>query len=118
MKPLSLRILEEFQELEKERLDLHALFEVGGNEPDSREAVFDAVGELTREGLLESCGGDFYSLTEKAKRVLSARSQESISQVPKPPEPPEPPFPPPDPEPPFPGPNPTDPGLPRPIHRM
>ena len=69
MTPLSLRILKAFKELEKDKLDLHALFEAGGNEPDNRRAVLDTVEELVRQGLLESCGGDFYSLTEKAKRV-------------------------------------------------
>ena len=69
MTPIGLRILKAFKELERDQLDLHALFEAGGNEPDSRGAVLDSVEELVRQGLLQSCGGDFYSLTEKGRRV-------------------------------------------------
>ena len=70
MKPLSLRVLSLFRELGKDRLDLHALFEAAGNEPSGRQQVLDAVDELTREGALEACGSDFYSLTEKGKDQL------------------------------------------------
>jgi hypothetical protein len=30
--------------------------------------VLDAIDELVREGMLHSCGGDFYALTEKGKK--------------------------------------------------
>jgi hypothetical protein len=55
----------------RDRLDLHALFEAGGNEPLHRMQVLDAVANLTREGMLEASGGDFYSLTESGKRTIS-----------------------------------------------
>ena len=74
MTPSGLRILQIFKELDRERLDLHALFESAGNEPESRNAVLNTVDELVREGLLESCGGDFYSLTDNAKRLVSRGS--------------------------------------------
>lgn len=70
MKPLSLRILRLFGEMGKDRLDLHVLFEAAGNEPSERRQVLDAIDELTREGVLDACGGDFYALTEKGKRQL------------------------------------------------
>lgn len=68
MKPLKLRILRSFEEMGKDRLDLHVLFEMAGNEPSERQRVLDAIDELAAEGLLEACGGDFYALTEKARR--------------------------------------------------
>ena len=72
MKPLSLRVLRLFREMGKDRLDLHVLFEAAGNGPAERRGVLDAIGELTRAGMLDACGGDFYALTEKGKaRSLS-----------------------------------------------
>jgi hypothetical protein len=57
--------------MEKDRLDLHALFEAGGNEPVHRMEVLDAIVNLTREGMLEASGGDFYILTERGKQTIS-----------------------------------------------
>ena len=71
LKPLSSRVLEVFRELSRDRLDLHALFEAGGNEPAQRAEVLDALESLIRDGLLEAQGGDFYGLTEKGKRAIS-----------------------------------------------
>jgi hypothetical protein len=48
-------------------LDLHVLFEAAGNEPEERLRVLDAIDDLVRAGMLDSCGGDFYALTEKGK---------------------------------------------------
>jgi hypothetical protein len=70
MKPLSLRVLRLFGEMQKNRLDLHALFEAAGNEPAERRDVLDAIDELIRAGLLDACGGDFYELTDKGKGTL------------------------------------------------
>jgi hypothetical protein len=58
-----------FRALEKQSLDLHELFEAGGNDPEVRTAVFDAVEQLVRDGLMEEEGNDFYSLTEKGKEA-------------------------------------------------
>ena len=58
-----------FQAMSKESLDLHVLFEAGGNDPDARTAVFDAVERLVADGLLEEQGNDFYSLTVKGKEA-------------------------------------------------
>jgi predicted transcriptional regulator len=60
-----------FGEMRKDRLDLHVLFEAAGNEPAERQRVLDAIEELIRAGLVESRGGDFYSLTEKGKAATS-----------------------------------------------
>jgi hypothetical protein len=53
------------------RLDLHVLFEAAGNEPEERLRVLDAIDDLVRAGMLDSCGGDFYVLTEKGKGAVA-----------------------------------------------
>ena len=64
---LTKRVLTNFAHWNKESLDLHTLFEIGGNDPEARTAVFDTVERLVREGLLEELGNDFYALTEKGR---------------------------------------------------
>ena len=64
-------VLRSFELWQKESLDLHTLFEAGGNDPDARTAVFDAVEHLVREGLLEEQGNDFYRLTERGREVAA-----------------------------------------------
>ena len=56
-----------FGELGKAELDLHELFEAGGNDPDARREVFFAVERLVEEGLLEERGNDFYALTDAGR---------------------------------------------------
>ena len=68
---LSVRVLRLFEQLGKNSLDLHALFEAAGNDTGERQHVLDAVEELTREEMLEPSGGDFYTLTEKGKEALT-----------------------------------------------
>jgi DNA-binding transcriptional regulator PaaX len=63
------RVLGMFAQLSKDVLDLHQLFEAGGNEPAARTAVFDTVERLVKEGLLEERGNDFYSLTDKGREA-------------------------------------------------
>ena len=70
---MSSRVLQMFGEMDSYRLDLHVLFEAAGNEPSEREKLLTVVEELRREGLIESRGGDFYSLTEKGKKLIEAR---------------------------------------------
>jgi predicted transcriptional regulator len=71
MNSLSRRVLLTFKEMASDRLDLHVLFKAAGNDSAERQSVLDAIDELTREGLLEAQGGDFYALTEKAKAVIA-----------------------------------------------
>ena len=71
MKPLSLRVLRLFGAMGEHRLELHVLFEAAGNEPEERLSVLDAIDELVRGGMLDSCGGDFYALTEKGKGAVA-----------------------------------------------
>ena len=67
---LTLQVLKVFGEMGSETLDLHTLFEVGGNDPKSRERVLDVITRLVETGLLESRGSDFYSLTNKGRNAL------------------------------------------------
>ena len=62
-----LRVLAMFEELGKSELDLHELFEAGGNDPDARLAVFNDVEWLVERGLLEERGNDFYALTDSGR---------------------------------------------------
>jgi hypothetical protein len=64
---LTREVLKSFAVWGKESLDLHELFEAGGNDPAARTAVFDIVEKLVREGILREEGNDFYSLTEKGR---------------------------------------------------
>ncbi len=67
MNEIEQRVLASFDYWGKDTLDLHELFEAGGNDPDQRTAVFYAVERLVAEGLLNEDGNDFYSLTEKGR---------------------------------------------------
>ena len=67
MDELTKEVLGSFAAWKKDTLDLHTLFEAGGNDPEARTRVFDIVERLVKEGLLEELGNDFYSLTEKGR---------------------------------------------------
>lgn len=71
MKQHSADVLKIFSDMQRDRLDLHVIFESSGNDPAARAQVLDAVDDLVREGLLESAGGDFYVLTDKGKQSLA-----------------------------------------------
>lgn len=70
MDALALRILGMFGELGRDPLDLHELFEAGGNDPEARREVFYAVETMVERGLLEERGNDFYSPTEAGREFL------------------------------------------------
>jgi len=76
LKRLSAEVLRMFGEMQRDRLDLHVMFESSGNEPAGRAQVLDAVDDLVREGYLQSAGGDFYSLTDKGKQALALPESE------------------------------------------
>jgi DNA-binding PadR family transcriptional regulator len=75
MDKTTLHVLGMFERYGKETLDLHELFEAGGNDPDARTAVFDTVERLVKEGLLEERGNDFYALTEAGQAAARANVQ-------------------------------------------
>jgi glutaredoxin len=69
---ISKKILSTFDQLEKDSLDLHTLFEfVGGNAPAEREAVLDAVADLVQRGLLREESADFYARTESGRLAVA-----------------------------------------------
>lgn len=70
MDELTRRVLGMFIEMGSESLDLHTLFEAGGNDPEARKRVLETVMRLIDSGHLESRGSDFYSLTDKGRRSL------------------------------------------------
>ena len=69
MDELTKRVLASFEHWKKDALDLHTLFEAGGNDPETRTRVFDIIERLVKEGLLEELGNDFYSLTAKGSNA-------------------------------------------------
>ncbi len=58
-----------FRRFGKESLDLHELFEAGGNDPEERKQVFYAVERMVEGGILEERSNDFYSLTAKGREA-------------------------------------------------
>jgi hypothetical protein len=70
---LALKVLKVFGEMGSETLDLHTLFDAGGNDPHSRERVLDVIMRLVDAGLLEPRGSDFYSLTDEGLSALRTR---------------------------------------------
>ena len=68
-----------FSDMQRDRLDLHVIFESSGKEPAARTQVLDAVDDLVRDGFLQSAGGDFYVLTDKGKRALATPEPERPS---------------------------------------
>ena len=67
------RILKLFDQMKSDTLDLHTLFEAGGNAPDARGHVIYLVRRLIQEGLLEERGSDFYSLMPKGQKAVANR---------------------------------------------
>lgn len=70
MDEITRRVLSIFAQMNSDTLDLHALFEAGGNDPDARSQVIDVVARLVREGLLSEQGSDFYKLTTKGRSAM------------------------------------------------
>lgn len=79
MDTLKGKVLGMFEHWNKETLDLHELFEAGGNDPDERKAVFYTVERLVEEGLLEERGNDFYALTAEGERA-ARENRESMDE--------------------------------------
>ncbi len=76
IKDLAARVLKIYDELDRESLDLHAMFEfTEAHSPEKQEEVLSAVAELVGVGFLRPGeGGDFYSRTEDGRiRVATPR---------------------------------------------
>ena len=61
-----------FEEIGRDALDLHELFEAGGNDPDARREVFYAIEGLVERGLLEERGNDFYARSDAGREAARA----------------------------------------------
>jgi len=71
MDSIQQRVLSLYDQLERESLDLHTMFEfVGGNDPKQREAVLDTVSTLVKSGLLNEGESDFYARTEDGRLAI------------------------------------------------
>ena len=76
MDSLGQKVLNMFVSLNKQTLDLHELFEAGGNDPEARAAVLDTVERLVKDGLLEERGNDFYALTAEGSLCIRSYCRE------------------------------------------
>jgi hypothetical protein len=70
MDELTSTVLNLFAQMNSDTLDLHTLFEAGGNDPEAREQVIDLVAKLVRDGSLEERGSDFYAITSKGRAAI------------------------------------------------
>lgn len=76
MDELTRQVLAQFRRFKKESLDLHELFEAGGNDPEGRREVLYTIERLVEEGLLEERGNDFYALTGTGREAAGKISLE------------------------------------------
>lgn len=85
MDDLSRRVLEIFDELGRDTLDLHALRELaGGSDPAQRDAVVGAVEMLVRSGNLDISGeADFYRRTEQGRLAVAKPLDVTLYSRPK-----------------------------------
>lgn len=84
MDDVTRQVLSQFKRFNKESLDLHEIFEAGGNDPEGRKEVFYAVERMVASGLLEERGNDFYALTEEgraAARETAVAPEEEEGEV-------------------------------------
>jgi hypothetical protein len=84
MDEMTRQILIQFRRFNKDSLDLHELFEAGGNDPEGRKEVFFTVERLVEEGLLEERGNDFYALTgrgREAAQLVAAEPEQEEGDV-------------------------------------
>lgn len=79
MDDLTRQVLLSFARMGRDVLDLHELFEAGGNDPQARTMVLDKIEQLVDEGLMEERGNDFYSLTEPGKSIARSIKEDDLS---------------------------------------
>ncbi|MFZ0213231.1 MAG: glutaredoxin family protein [Candidatus Acidiferrales bacterium] len=85
LEEISHQVLEVFDELDRDELDLHALIEfAAGNDPERRDNVVEAVETLTRDGYLEPAGGgDFYRRTEEGRLAVAGPHDATLYSRPR-----------------------------------
>jgi hypothetical protein len=66
------RFLKLFDDLDRDTLDLHAFFElIGNNSPENHQIVLATIENLLAKGWLEELGGDFYIRTDAGRDELN-----------------------------------------------
>lgn len=78
MDVLAGKILALFGSFNKETLDLHELFEAGGNDPDARTAVLDRVERLVREDCWRSAAMTSRRWREKVSSLSDSTTKISL----------------------------------------
>jgi hypothetical protein len=69
------RFLKLFDDLDRDTLDLHAFFElVGNNTPDDHQSVLATIENLVTKGWLDELGGDFYMRSDAGRDELKKES--------------------------------------------
>lgn len=69
------RFLKLFDDLERDTLDLHAFFElIGNNSPENNQFVLATIENLLAKRWLSELGGDFYARTEAGRDELQKES--------------------------------------------
>lgn len=69
MDEMARQVFRLFNRFDKESLDLHELFEAGGNDPEERKQALFTVEQMVEDGLLEERGNDFYALTDRGREA-------------------------------------------------
>lgn len=69
------RFLKLFDDLDRDTLDLHAFFEmIGNNSPENHQTVLATIENLVTKGWLDELGGDFYMRAEAGRDELQKES--------------------------------------------
>lgn len=69
------RFLKLFDDLDRDTLDLHAFFEmIGNNSPENHQTVLATIENLVTKGWLDELGGDFYMRAEAGRNELQKES--------------------------------------------
>ena len=72
------RFLKLFDDLDRDTLDLHAFFElIGNNSPEDHQTVLATIENLLSKGWLDELGGDFYMRSDAGRDELQKQSAKS-----------------------------------------
>lgn len=67
-----------FDVLDRDTLDLHAFFElIGNNSPENHQTVLATIENLLAKGWLEELGGDFYMRSDAGRDELNKENSKA-----------------------------------------
>ncbi len=76
---LARQILELFDRLGRERLDLHAIFEmIGGHRPEQQNVILEEVDRMIAQDWLLPSSGDFFLRSELGRLAIADRRQVTL----------------------------------------